>query len=585
MSQNAVTGVDGDLEDPFYELLNLLPPSQYPNGLSSGFTTPDEYTSIHAFLDAPPPQRPVQPLAPPLAPPQYQFEVPTFNIVSQPAYDESPATHGSSSTQSLAQQLFVPGFASGDALSLNSNNLQQLNSLLAPPGLLRSNATLRENSVYSDALLNAASPYMDAVSQFLDYGNPPELFLGTFDTEIALGGSILSTNLPAMDAMYFQRQRNFEQQQLLEAQFQRQQMQAQAQAQVQVQTQAQTQAQAAAPPAFTPFVLQHIYQKPPAPHAPQPVQQPQPQPSQWPTMLTENNLSRFQSVAPPGDVVISIEEAPAVTAANHTPSLFSNSSQTLLHTSPHASLAAPHAAAPVLPHNGGASPLSDYSDSLKPEDHQTMKLGRRRAHLLKAGTRSRSRSRSLSRSSPYEEGDEGDDDDDESEEYDVGPTYGARGVALREKMLELASPNQPSKRSQKHPSVYACHLCEKRFTRPYNLKSHLRTHTDDRPFICNVCGKAFARQHDRKRHEDLHTGEKKFQCKGVLKTGEPYGCGKKFARADALRRHFQTEAGKECIRQLLEEDENERDNPSGVRIDGDDDDDLVVPQVAISPAD
>lgn len=564
MSQNAVTGVDGDLEDPFYELLNLLPPSQYPNGLSSGFTTPDEYTSVHAFLDAPPPQRPVQPLAPPLAPPQYHFEVPTFNIVSQPAYDESSATHGSSSTQSLAQQLFVPGFGSGDALSLNTNNLQQLNSLLAPPGLLRSNATLRENSVYSDALLNAASPYMDAASQFLDYGNPPELFLGTFDTEIALGGSILSTNLPAMDAMYFQRQRNLEQQQLLEAQFQRQHMQAQAQA----------------PPAFTPFVLQHIYQKPPAPQAPPPRSQPQPQPAQWPTMLTENNLSRFESVAPPGDVVISIEEAPAVPAANHTPSLFSNSSQNLLHTSPHASLAAPLATAPVLPHNGGASPLSDYSDSLKPEDHQTMKRGRRRAHLLKAVARSRSRSRS----SPYEEGDEG-DDDGESEDYEVVSTYGARGVALREKMLELASPNQPSKRSQKHPSVYACHLCEKRFTRPYNLKSHLRTHTDDRPFICNVCGKAFARQHDRKRHEDLHTGEKKFQCKGVLKTGEPYGCGKKFARADALRRHFQTEAGKECIRHLLEEDENERDNPSGVRIDGDDDDDMVVPQVAISPAD
>lgn len=70
--------------------------------------------------------------------------------------------------------------------------------------------------------------------------------------------------------------------------------------------------------------------------------------------------------------------------------------------------------------------------------------------------------------------------------------------------------------------------------------------------------KAFARQHDRKRHEDLHTGEKKFQCKGFLKDGTPYGCGRKFARADALRRHFQTEAGKECIRLLVEEDEKDR---------------------------
>ena len=76
--------------------------------------------------------------------------------------------------------------------------------------------------------------------------------------------------------------------------------------------------------------------------------------------------------------------------------------------------------------------------------------------------------------------------------------------------------------------------------------------------MCNVCGKAFARQHDRKRHESLHSGEKKFVCRGVLKSSSNWGCGRRFARADALGRHFRSEAGRMCIRPLLEEEAREK---------------------------
>jgi hypothetical protein len=115
-----------------------------------------------------------------------------------------------------------------------------------------------------------------------------------------------------------------------------------------------------------------------------------------------------------------------------------------------------------------------------------------------------------------------------------------------------------AKRVQKHPATFQCTLCPKRFTRAYNLRSHFRTHTDERPFVCTVCGKAFARQHDRKRHEGLHSGEKKFVCKGELKAGGQWGCGRRFARADALGRHFRSEAGRICIKPLLDEEANER---------------------------
>lgn len=147
----------------------------------------------------------------------------------------------------------------------------------------------------------------------------------------------------------------------------------------------------------------------------------------------------------------------------------------------------------------------------------------------------------------------------------LGRARSSSNASDRDYLLDLANPErspstggEKSGRVQKHPATFQCSLCPKRFTRAYNLRSHLRTHTDERPFVCTVCGKAFARQHDRKRHEGLHSGEKKFVCKGTLQSGAHWGCGRRFARADALGRHFRSEAGRVCIKPLLDEEAAER---------------------------
>ncbi|KAL8564634.1 hypothetical protein ACOMHN_032190 [Nucella lapillus] len=104
-----------------------------------------------------------------------------------------------------------------------------------------------------------------------------------------------------------------------------------------------------------------------------------------------------------------------------------------------------------------------------------------------------------------------------------------------------------------------CGVCGKGFTRPQELKLHLRRHSGHHRFVCLECGACFASSSNLVRHQRTHSGEKPFKCslctaafthKGALinheriHTGErPYVCDlceAAFARVDALTRHKRT---------------------------------------------
>ena len=67
-----------------------------------------------------------------------------------------------------------------------------------------------------------------------------------------------------------------------------------------------------------------------------------------------------------------------------------------------------------------------------------------------------------------------------------------------------------SKISSSTQKKHKCKVCDKRFTRPSSLQTHMYSHTGEKPYACEVegCGRHFSVVSNLRRHRKVHKGER-----------------------------------------------------------------------------